>query len=107
MYDHSERLVSGDKASGLETTRSALKSAMITLADFDGDFHEDPENEPSLDDSGIEKDCTENDEGSLNCEVDPSTELGLLRKKIAEMEKENEQLKVQLKTSEYAGKFVH
>lgn len=80
---------------------------MITLVDFDGDFDKDPENGPSLDDSEIVADCTENDEGTLNCEVDPSAELALLRKKIAEMEKENEQLKVQLKTYEYAGKFFH
>ena len=78
---------------------------MITLEDYDENFNEDPEDEPSLDDSGIAEDITVNDKESLNGEIDPSNELAHLRKRITEMEKENEQLKARLKVCEYAGKF--
>ena len=94
-----------DEAAGLGTTRSAFKSAMVTLADYDEDFNEDPEDEPSLNDSGIAEGSTENDESEIFEAVDSSTELAVLRKKIRELEKENEQLTVQLKTSRCSGKF--
>lgn len=75
---------------------------MIALDDYNEDFIEDPG--LSLDDSGNVEDDVENDEEGKNCVVDPHTEVAVLRKKIVEMEKENELLKVQMKTYECAGK---
>ena len=77
---NSVSVVDPDGTSDLGTTRSAFKSAMITLADYEEDFHNDSEDGPYLDDSGITEDITQ-------------------------MEKENEELKVQLKTYQYAGMF--
>ena len=95
-----------DEANDLGTTRSAFKSAMITLAEYE-DFQDDPEDGPSLDDSGITEDITGIDVESENCEVDPHIQLAALKRKITEMEKENEELKVQLKAFQYAGMFFY
>ena len=107
MYANSVSVVDLDETSDLGTTRSAFKSAMITLADYEEDFDGDPEDGPSLDDSGITEDITGIDEESENCEVDPRIELAALKKKIKQMEKENEELTVQLKTYQYAGMFFY
>ena len=107
VYVNSVSVVDPDGTSDLGTTRSAFKSAMITLADYEEDFHNDSEDGPYLDDSGITEDITEMDEceENENCEVDPRNELAALKKKMTQMEKENEELKVHLKTYQYAGMF--
>ena len=96
-----------DETNDLEATRSAFKSAVITLADYEEDFHHDPEDGPSLDDSSITEDIPGIEEESENCEVDPHVKLAALKMKITQMEKENEELKVQLKTCQYAGMFFY
>ena len=107
MYANSVSVVNLGETSDLETTRSAFTSAMMTLADYEEDFHGNPEDESFLDDSGITEDITGIDEESENCEVDLRIELAALKKKITQMEKENEELKVQLKTYQYAGMFFY
>ena len=107
MYGNPVSVVNLDEANDLGTTRSAFKSAMITLAEYEEDFHEDPEDGPSLDDSGITEDITGIDVESENCEVDPHIQLAALKRKITEMEKENEELKVQLKAFQYVGMFFY
>ena len=107
MYANSVSVVNLDKTSDFGTTRSAFKSAMITLADYEEDFRDDLEDGSSLDDSGITEDITGIDEENENCEVDPRIELAALKKKITQMERENEELKVQLKTYQYAGMFFY
>ena len=78
---------------------------MVTLSDYDDDFNDDDlEREPSLYDSGIGEDGIGNNEGSQNCNVNLSSEVVVLRKRITEIENENEQLKAQLKTCKCAGK---
>ena len=47
MYANSVSVVNLDETSDLGTTRSAFKSAMITLADYE-DFPSDPEDGSSL-----------------------------------------------------------
>lgn len=106
MYANSVSVVNLDETRDLGITRSAFTSAMVTLADYEG-FHGDPEDGSFLDDSGITEDITGIDEESENCEVDPRIELAALKKKIAQMEKENEELKVQLKSYQYAGMFFY
>jgi len=107
VYGNPVSVVNLDEPSDLGTTRSAFKSAMITLADYEEDLHDDPEDGPSLDDSSIAEDFTGIDEESQNCEVDPHIELAALKKKIKEMENENEELKVQLKAYQDAGTFFY
>ena len=110
MYVNSVSVVNLDGTSDLGTTRSTFKSAMITLADYE-DFHDDLEDGSSLDDSGITENITEDitgiDEENENCEEDPHIELAALKKKITQMEKENEEPKVQLKTYQYTGMFFY
>ncbi|XP_068680407.1 vacuolar protein-sorting-associated protein 36-like [Montipora foliosa] len=96
-YGNPVSLVSRDEARGLGATRAAFTSAMVTLSDYDDDFIDDDlERKPSLYDSGIGEDGTGNNEGSQNCNVNLSSEVVVLRKRITEIENENEQLKAQL-----------
>ena len=107
MYVNSVSVVNlDDETSDLGTTRSAFKSAMITLADYEEDFHGDPDDGFSLDDSGVDEDITGIEEESENCE-DPRIELAALKTKLTQLEKENKELKVQLKTCQYAGMFFY
>lgn len=76
---------------------------MITLADYEEDFHNNPEDGPSLDDSNITEDITGIDEVKYLLRSRSTYQISCLRKKITEMEIENEELKVQLKTYKYAG----
>ena len=105
VYGNSVSLVSRDEVRGLGATRPAFTSAMVSLSDYDDDFNDDDlERKPSLDDSGIGEDGTGNNEGNQNCNVNLSSEVVVLRKRITEIENENEQLKAQLKTCKCAGK---
>ena len=106
MHANSVSVVNLDETSDLGTTRSAFKSAMITLADYEEDFHGDPDDGSSLDDSGVAKDITGIKE-SENYEEDPGIELAALKTKLMQMEKENKELKVQLKNCQYAGMFLY
>ena len=107
MHANSVSVVNLDETSDLGTTRSAFKSAMITLADYEEDFHGDPDDGSSIDNSGVDEDITGIEEESENCEEDPRIELAALKTKLTQMEKENKELKVQLKTCQYAGMFFY
>lgn len=75
-----------------------LSSALTTLPEYRDDQDDPVYGDTSLDDSGVLSEGeNDSDGGDANCE-DVTTEThAVLREKIATLEKENNELKVQLK----------